>query len=50
MPDEEVRHRFYEELAVWWPLVSPPEDYREGEEQFPVHEGPRFFFFLKNVW
>jgi SAM-dependent methyltransferase len=29
MPDEEVRHRFYEELAVWWPLVSPPEDYRE---------------------
>jgi SAM-dependent methyltransferase len=22
-------HRFYGELAEWWPLVSPPEDYEE---------------------
>jgi SAM-dependent methyltransferase len=22
-------HRFYGELAVWWPLISPPEDYAE---------------------
>jgi SAM-dependent methyltransferase len=23
------RHRFYGELAAWWPLISPPEDYEE---------------------
>ncbi len=22
-------YRFYGELAVWWPLISPPEDYEE---------------------
>ena len=22
-------HRFYGELAEWWPLISPPEDYAE---------------------
>lgn len=22
-------HRFYDDLAVWWPLISPPEDYAE---------------------
>jgi SAM-dependent methyltransferase len=22
-------HRFYDELAEWWPLISPPEDYVE---------------------
>lgn len=22
-------HRFYGELAAWWPLISPPEDYAE---------------------
>lgn len=22
-------HRFYGELAVWWPLISPPEEYEE---------------------
>src|SRR5829696_6357269 len=27
--DDERRHRFYGELAVWWPLISPPEEYAE---------------------
>ena len=22
-------HRFYGELAPWWPLISPPEEYTE---------------------
>lgn len=26
--------RFYEELAVWWPLISPPEEYAEEAETF----------------
>lgn len=26
---ETPRYRFYEDLAVWWPLISPPEDYEE---------------------
>jgi SAM-dependent methyltransferase len=26
---EEPRYRFYGELAVWWPLISPPEEYVE---------------------
>lgn len=25
-------HRFYAELAVWWPLISPPEEYAEEAE------------------
>lgn len=25
-------HRFYGELAVWWPLISPPEEYAEEAE------------------
>ncbi len=29
MTDEPVRHRFYGDLASWWPLISPPEDYEE---------------------
>ena len=29
MSDTPTRHRFYGELAVWWPLISPPEDYEE---------------------
>jgi trans-aconitate methyltransferase len=29
MTDEPVRHRFYADLATWWPLISPPEDYEE---------------------
>ncbi len=29
MPSPATRHRFYGELAVWWPLVSPPEEYAE---------------------
>ncbi|MPZ89546.1 MAG: methyltransferase domain-containing protein, partial [Nitriliruptorales bacterium] len=24
-----AEHRFYGELAVWWPLISPPEEYAE---------------------
>ena len=24
-----VEHRFYGDLAPWWPLISPPEDYAE---------------------
>jgi SAM-dependent methyltransferase len=27
--DDEVPLAFYGELATWWPLVSPPEDYEE---------------------
>ena len=27
--DDERRHRFYGELAAWWPLISPPEEYAE---------------------
>jgi trans-aconitate methyltransferase len=23
------RHRFYSDLAEWWPLISPPEEYEE---------------------
>ena len=29
MTDEQDEHRFYGELAPWWPLISPPEDYEE---------------------
>ena len=29
MDDAPAEHRFYGELAVWWPLISPPEDYAE---------------------
>jgi hypothetical protein len=30
-PDRETlpRHRLYRELASWWPLISPPEEYAE---------------------
>ena len=40
-------HRFYGELAAWWPLVSPPEEYAEEAAEaaawlrtasIPVHE------------
>jgi SAM-dependent methyltransferase len=27
--DPPPRHRFYVDLAVWWPLISPPEEYAE---------------------
>lgn len=42
-----VTHRFYGDLAVWWPLISPPEDYAEEaafiatvlqSASIPVHE------------
>ena len=29
MMDAETRYRFYTDLAEWWPLISPPEDYLE---------------------
>ena len=46
MVDEEG-HRFYGELAPWWPLISPPEEYAEEAAyaatmlrtaSIPVHE------------
>ncbi len=27
--EDEAHQRFYGDLAVWWPLISPPEDYAE---------------------
>jgi SAM-dependent methyltransferase len=30
MSDIPKTHRFYDDLAVWWPLISPPEDYEEA--------------------
>ncbi len=27
--DVPTGHRFYGDLAVWWPLISPPEEYAE---------------------
>jgi hypothetical protein len=29
MPDVPTEHRFYADLAVWWPLISPPEEYED---------------------
>jgi hypothetical protein len=29
MTDGPPEHRFYGELAEWWPLISPPEEYAE---------------------
>jgi len=29
MPDVPAEHRFYGDLAEWWPLISPPEEYAE---------------------
>lgn len=29
MPEPPGAHRFYGDLAVWWPLISPPEEYAE---------------------
>src|SRR5580693_11346 len=31
MPAE---YRFYRDLAVWWPLISPPEDYAQEAGYF----------------
>jgi len=28
-PESPPGHRFYGDLAVWWPLISPPEEYEE---------------------
>lgn len=33
MVDDRVQQRFYGDLAVWWPLISPPEDYAEEATQ-----------------
>jgi hypothetical protein len=30
----EPRPRFYDELAEWWPLFSPPEHYAEEADDF----------------
>ncbi len=47
MGDTPSAHRFYGELAAWWPLISPPEDYEEeaafaaallASASIPVHE------------
>ncbi len=48
MADErKAEHRFYGELAEWWPLISPPEEYTEeaayaatllGSASLPVRE------------
>lgn len=29
MADEQAGHRFYGDLAAWWPLISPSEEYEE---------------------
>jgi SAM-dependent methyltransferase len=29
MPESPATHRFYDDLAVWWPLISPPDEYAE---------------------
>lgn len=29
MSQHRATHRFYGDLAVWWPLISPPEEYEE---------------------
>ena len=29
MANSETRYRFYGDLAEWWPLISPPEEYLE---------------------
>jgi hypothetical protein len=29
-PSRPGQHRFYDDLAVWWPLISPPADYADG--------------------
>ena len=47
MSSETARYRFYGDLAVWWPLISPPEEYKEAaayaatvmrSATIPVHE------------
>lgn len=47
MGDALSEHRFYSDLAAWWPLISPPEDYAEeaaemarllGSASIPVRE------------
>lgn len=32
MTDVPVQYRFYGDLAPWWPLISPPEEYAEEAE------------------
>ena len=33
-PADPPAYRFYADLATWWPLISPPEDYAEEAEFF----------------
>jgi len=32
--DEPAQHRLYTDLAAWWPLISPPEEYRAEAAYF----------------
>ena len=34
MSDEPAQHRLYTDLAAWWPLISPPEEYRAEAAYF----------------
>jgi trans-aconitate methyltransferase len=47
VPEDAITHRFYGDLARWWPLISPPEEYEEEATfatgllhtaSIPVHE------------
>src|SRR5680860_38294 len=47
MTDGPPQHRFYGDLAMWWPLISPPEEYTEeaahaatvlNSAAIPVHD------------
>lgn len=47
MTEETGQHRFYVDLAPWWPLISPPEEYAEeaafaagllAAASIPVHD------------
>ncbi len=34
MSDEPAQHRLYTDLAVWWPLISPPAEYQAEAAYF----------------
>ena len=34
MAAESTSHRFYGDLAEWWPVISPPAEYREEAAHF----------------
>ena len=33
MAEQPPTNRFYTDLAIWWPLVSPPEEYEEEADE-----------------